>query len=917
MDHDRREFLNSFLKTLFTVPLSFLIFTVSGVVAAQGLTSWNLYGTTDSALVPFTSATPLTPGSTPTLSLQIGGGSAMSFGMDTGSTGIAISSNLYTPGTNDKLIGTGATQYSSSGLQYNGNVYQTTVNINGVAGAVVATAVVDVLVVTGATCYKYQATYCPGGINTTPVGVNTTNIHYAGIGFAAGNGFMNSAVAASATNPFTNVVTIGGRAVTANNYAQGYVITPSGVNLGLTSSNTSNFSYVKLGSQPSQADPTLWARAAALVTTSTAIPGGFNTVSGLGHILTDSGVGEMIISPPAGSGLVVGVTPPSGAVPAGTVITVNLGGQSGSQNYYSFAVGGNLGTPQIAPTTIEVAADAGVFVNTGRLFLNGFNYLYDPTNGFVGYSWTNAVSGVSGQTAPSIQFQCAPVNCNFYMPDGFSTNLPAWLGSDTTFTSLGLATLSGVISGNANLTVDGSGSLELSGQNTYTGTTTINPGATLYLTGLGSIAASSAIINNGTFDISGANGNVSLGGAYTQSSIGNLSMGFSSMNNQKLNIAGSASLGGSLNLHVAPGYYVPGKYAIITAAGGVTGAFNIWTLTSNLSNYSNLASSVSYDAGNVYYNILPSTLTDNQASVVNLANALAPVFTLQNAVLANSFTYDCPVFGANNVCVSAGGRNTAVQASDGLNNTSALLIAAYRAAPNVRIGGYADQNLSVNNASTGINLGSNTPLIGIFGIWNENPDGTGAELKASTAYGQKNTTLTRQVFNNTEPGSGSSTLNSRGAQIMAKYGFGVMSDLIVSPYVGMRFTQNNLAGYTEDVSSNVSAPLTYSALNTSASTALFGIGASYKGIPKATLFASVGIETGVSTNNGSINSAGIIGLTPVALNLNPVNTRSTASIGAYYDVEKNQRLGINAIYRQEAYQAISTTTAMTTYTVGF
>ena len=891
---------------------TFLFLLFAGTVAAQGLTNWNLYGNTESALIPFTNTTPLTPGSTPTLSLQVGGASAMSFGMDTGSTGIAISSTLYTPGANDRLIGSGATQYSSSGLQYNGNVYQTTVNINGAAGSVVATSVVDVLVVTGATCYKYQATYCPGGINTTPVGVNITDIHYAGIGFAAGNGFMGSAVAASAANPFTNIVTIGGHAVTTNNYVQGYVIATSGVNLGLTSSNTSNFAYVKLGAQPAQTDATLWGRAAALVTTSTTIPGGSSTISGLGHVLTDSGVGEMIISPAAGSGLVVGVAPNPG-----TVITVNLGGQSGSQNYYSFTVGGNIGTPQIAPTTIEVAADTGVFVNTGRLFLNGFNYLYDATNGFVGYSWTNAVSGVSGQTTPSIQFQCAPVNCNFYMPDGFSTNLPTWLGSDTTFTSLGLATLSGVISGSANLTVDGSGSLELLGQNTYTGTTTINPGAALYLTGVGSIATSSSVINNGIFNITGANGGVVLGGSYVQSSTGNLSMNFASTSNQRLNVAGTAALGGGLSLNVAPGHYVPGKYAIITATGGVTGAFNIWTLTSNLTNYSNLASSVSYDANNVYYNILPSTLADNQASVVNLANALAPIFTLQNTVLANSFTYDCPVFGANNVCVSAGGRNTAVQASDGLNNTSALLIAAYRAAPHVRIGGYADQNLSVNNASTGINLGNNTPLIGLFGVWNENLDGTGAELKASTAYGQKNTTLTRQVVNNTEPGSGSSTLNSQGAQIMAKYGFGVMSDLIVSPYVGMRFTQNNLAGYTEGASSNVSSPLTYSTLNTSASTALFGIGASYKGIPKTTLFASAGIETGVSTNNGSINSAGIIGLTPVALNPNPVNTRSTASIGAYYDVEKNQRLGINAIYRQEAYQAISTTTAMTTYTVGF
>ena len=40
-------------------------------------------------------------------------------------------------------------------------------------------------------------------------------------------------------------------------------------------------------------------------------------------------------------------------------------------------------------------------------------------------------------------------------------------------------------------------------------------------------------------------------------------------------------------------------------------------------------------------------------------------------------------------------------------------------------------------------------------------------------------------------------------------------------------------------------------------------------------------------------------------------------LGASYDVEKNQRIGITGIYRQEAYQAVQTTTVMATYTVGF
>jgi len=317
----------------------------------------------------------------------------------------------------------------------------------------------------------------------------------------------------------------------------------------------------------------------------------------------------------------------------------------------------------------------------------------------------------------------------------------------------------------------------------------------------------------------------------------------------------------------------------------------------------------------------PSIANTNQ-SLVNTASALQGTYTLQNSVLANSFSYDCNVFGANNVCVSAGGRNTQVQATNGLNNTSALLIAAYRLNQNYRIGAYADQNLSVSNPGGTVNLGNNTPVIGLFGAWSQRLDGTGAEVKVSAAYGQKNTTVNRSVVGSgdgaSEAGSGSSTLNSQGAQITAKYGFGMMDNVIVSPYIGVRYTQNNMGGYTEATSSSVTAPLTYSALNTNATTALAGVGASYKMMPTVTTFASVGVESDTNTSNGSYSAtnASIGTLTPVNFNPNPVRTRPTATLGAYYDVAKNQRFGVTGIYRQEAYQAVSSTTVMATYTIG-
>jgi len=355
-----------------------------------------------------------------------------------------------------------------------------------------------------------------------------------------------------------------------------------------------------------------------------------------------------------------------------------------------------------------------------------------------------------------------------------------------------------------------------------------------------------------------------------------------------------------------------GTYSSVLS--GITSS-NLTGATSG--NYDGFTWALSSSSGSIWDLIVTGASTaDTQQSLVNTAAALQNTYALQNSVLANSFSYDCPVFGAHNVCVSAGGRNTAVSAANGLNNTSALLIAAYRIKPTLRIGAYADQNLSVNNAGSTVNLGNSTPLIGLFGVWNQRIDGTGTEVKVAAAYGQKNTTVNRQVVGTSEAGNGSSNLNSQGAQITAKYGFAVAPEVLVSPYLGVRYTQNNMGGYTESASATVTAPLTYSALNTNTTTALAGVGASYRFIPKATLFASAGVETDTNTSNGTYSATGITGLTPVNFNPNPVKTRPTATLGAYYDIVKNQRIGITGIYRQESYQAISTTTVLATYTIG-
>jgi len=352
-------------------------------------------------------------------------------------------------------------------------------------------------------------------------------------------------------------------------------------------------------------------------------------------------------------------------------------------------------------------------------------------------------------------------------------------------------------------------------------------------------------------------------------------------------------------------------FSSLSGVTGTTGTYSSYR-------YSLVADAILADSWDLLTYLSGPSTADTQASLVNTSSALQSSITLQNTVLVNGFTYDCAVFDKNGICLSAGGRNTTVSAGS-INNTSGLLIGSYRLdANNSRVGLSLDQNFSTSMPGGTIKQSNNTPMVGVFGVWQENLDTTGWQAKLSAGMGQKDTTIQRTVVGTSEPGVGSATMISQGVQAMGKYGFAVVDDVLVLPYAGLRYTRNNMGGYTEATSSSVTAPLTMNKVNTNSSAALIGVEGKYKVMPDVTVLASGGVERNMSTNydNYIATSSTITGLTPISMNPNMVRTRPTASLGAYYDVEKNQRLGINAIYRQEIYQAVGTTTVMATYTVG-
>ncbi len=167
-------------------------------------------------------------------------------------------------------------------------------------------------------------------------------------------------------------------------YVQGYVVTPTGIQLGLTGTDT-GFAYTKL-------NPTIYTSTNSQPDWQT--PLGQTTVSGTtfqsGSIVMDSGIPNAYISAPGLSGTQTITQVAVSLINSGGAVGYNID-LSGTSDLNPQADPANgVAAVQVSTPTLDgtysqnLPPYQGQFFNTGRNVFEGFNMLYDAEDGYMG-----------------------------------------------------------------------------------------------------------------------------------------------------------------------------------------------------------------------------------------------------------------------------------------------------------------------------------------------------------------------------------------------------------------------------------------------------------------------------------------------------------------------------------------------------
>jgi len=312
-------------------------------------------------------------------------------------------------------------------------------------------------------------------------------------------------------------------------------------------------------------------------------------------------------------------------------------------------------------------------------------------------------------------------------------------------------------------------------------------------------------------------------------------------------------------------------------------------------------------------NITTDTVTSVTSSVKpNVILGINNLSSVTEVNFANMNTYDCDLFDKNNICLSLGGRHTAINTPKTESN-SAVMVGGYKLSDTLRVAGFYHRNFS-HKTPASFTLSDKTPMTGLVVVWNQNPNKLGYQLKLANAYQQKNATLTREVVGSSEEGKGQTVIEAESYVAELQYGYQFSDDTVLRPYFAARSAVIKQDAYTE---TGLSSPLSFNEIKDKSTTVLLGLKFGTRLSHNLTLKGSLGVEHDIEHSVDKLAPTGISGLSTVSLTDSFNKTRPVVSLGFDYALKPNHRLSGILQYQELPYESKTESNAYLYYTIGF
>ena len=399
------------------------------------------------------------------------------------------------------------------------------------------------------------------------------------------------------------------------------------------------------------------------------------------------------------------------------------------------------------------------------------------------------------------------------------------------------------------------------------------------------------VTNTGTFANSGTLTSINNSGtfvttpttlsAYTQSGTGSTVLPYGGV----LAVTGAASLDGNLTMSgTAPSQ---GKYSVLTG-NGVTGTYSTY----------NGVGVLKYFPTEVQIWVMPDgTLVQGQVN--NIASNMNSMNMLATSTMTGALGSDCGSFGEKGGCINVNYGANKVGSGD-LNSTGVTVVKSID--DNWRVGVFGNQQL--NNPTIGdIKYTNNSPAIGAIVGWNKSKDGVGLGATLSAVTGSGNYTI----------GTDKTGVSANAIQAKLSYSEPINLDTTVTPYVGIRYSEFKVNGYTEQ---GPMFPLTYGAVNQNATDLLAGVGVAHRINDKLTGTVNAGVIQNLSYNAGKVTANSDMGNFNAPLQGGNY-TSAALGAGLSYEVAKGQKIGVNVGWQQKGLTDANATSYGVSYTAGF